>query len=259
MTKFYSLGTQAVTALAVYENYLLLGRKYNKLGIHSHASNTLSCPFDWNEIVVKKSCDLHPKLQIPNADSYLTSIVIKDNHLHTSDNYGNFYNCSLKEIEDECLLQENFNGTISGMDMNSINLYIAFESGKLLRCPLNSNLMASCKELYDDAYYWLGLTAVHVAYDALWLGTKNGQLLKCPLNNEFKESKLNCQEFAKMNWSWYTKPVVYNIQSKNGFLLAGWKGFTVNEMWRCDPDDAQKCGNIKFELPSRTRTFVIVD
>lgn len=78
-----------------------------------------------------------------------------------------------------------------------------------------------------------GINDVHVAYDAVWLGTENGRLLKCPIT--ITEDNLECYEFDQIEWFRFrippSIPVIYNIGSRNdGYLYASLSGSGRDDM-----------------------------
>lgn len=94
--------------------------------------------------------------------------------------------------------------------------FVSMRSGILYRCSavVEETADLHCKKVFKYTHRWSynGLSAVYVAFGAVWLGTESGRLLKCPLTE--KENELECDEFFEIEWKLFSYPIIYSITSK---------------------------------------------
>lgn len=106
-----------------------------------------------------------------------------------------------------------------------------------------------------------GLTDVHVAYNAVWIGTENGRLLRCPLESLSNNDYFACSEFDEIKWLMIppSMPTIHNIDTRNdGFSYASLKGRGRNDLWKCNPNMDKSC-RTEVKLPEETQSFIILN
>lgn len=267
-TSVHQFKTQAITAMARYktsDRFFVVKKKSSFLGLFRSDSYVYSCTLDFENSVTK--CDDEPYYEVGRINVDITSIATTGDGLFIGDTGGNLNYCDLNTIQG-CKTIRHFEDKtrITGIAYDSVNdsIYVSLHfRGPLYRCPGNPKEANSCDRVYtyNPNLETHGLTAVHVAYESVWLGTENGRLLRC----ENKGTRaVGCFEFYKIEWTALFEPAIYSIGTRgvDGYVYVGLRYVglfkSVNAMWRCHPIFNNSC-EFDFELPQETRSFLILD
>lgn len=267
-TTLHQFDTEAITSLARYKgkygNHTYFVAKENSWpGIFTGDSYSYNCSFGFNNTEMR--CNEKPFYKVKGWNIHISSLLVVNDGLFIGQTIGDLYYCQL-DSSIECNQKLSLLRII-GISYDSISnhIYVATWFGELTRCKLDSsdgNIVTDCKRVYKcKAPTTAGLTAVHVAYNAVWLGTEKGVLLKCPLT-EIKDV-LECLEFDVIEWHKLkippSEPTIYSFGSRNDeFLYAALSGSGRNDVWACDPDAPKSC-QTNFTLPLATKSFLIVN
>lgn len=154
---------------------------------------------------------------------------------------------------------------ISGVDYDSNNreLYVGLAYGEVYRCGLEpsdpSKFVKPCKKIHKPKLPWiLRFVFIHVAYDALWVGSSDCSLYKCPLNKD----NLDCKSFANLGWLWkHCSTVDYIGSRSDGYIYAAASNEYPlgNRMYKCNPNSIVESCRFEFDLPIKTQSFLILD
>lgn len=243
----------SVTALARHENRLLVATEDKKTGMYNNPSIIHECPLNFGQF--KSSCDGEPKVNDKRHYSYVTSMAVVGDGMYTSYSDGAVFYIFFTENQPPVQnMMPSVKVTGLAYDPNRDDIYVSMSSGELIRFGRTYREKKRMNVVYKhDRILYQGLTTIHVAYDAAWVGTENGHLLKCPLNEQKK--KLDCQLFVNLEWSVFSQPTFFNIASRNEYIYAAMRGHDVCQMWQCKPDDPKSCET--FDLPETTRAFLL--
>lgn len=154
----------------------------------------------------------------------VTSMAVVGDGLFVGHDNGVVSYCEVNSTDGCKGLKKFGENQINGIAYDMYNDHIYLSHGvQLYRCPSDSNKFNLCEVVFDHDYEESdrqGLLAVHVAYEAVWVGTKDGFLLKCSLvdtNGDF-----DCDQYYSVG-----SMVVYDIGSiDDGFVYASFVSVT---------------------------------
>lgn len=175
-----------------------------------------------------------------DSGTHVTSILILGDNLLIGRADGGFYRCSTA-VSNECHQIKAFEHRVNGLSYDSYSkkIFVALGNCKLFRCVSVPEKMDMCsRETYDYDTWITGLTSVHYAYEAIWIGVGWGELRRCPWTFD-NYPRVECELFGDLGWNVWSisQPTFYKIRSRgDGYVYASYSGYGVDEMWRCDPN-----------------------
>lgn len=254
--------SNGITSLIKFKNYLFISTGSTDTQIESN--NVYRCSFDWKKLkFVKTNCDTQfDEVKAPNE--YILRMVKAKTQIFLGRSDGVLWRC-FAELSDKCELFYKASGKITGLDYDYYHntIYASLWEGYLLRCPVSlPGEVVSCKvlhEMKDDK-----LTAVHVAYDVVWLGTGKGHLFACSSENIEKEIVLDDdfhwiyddEEFSCFPFDKSAEPTsIVNIASRRKYLYIS---LANNNVLQCDFKGITSC-EIVFKTQNGTESFITVN
>lgn len=261
VTQIFKVRPQAITALARYEDYLLIAKDCTSPGVFNRDSEIYRCILDWTKLENEnENCAAEPFARARSYDKYITSLVVVGNDTFFGRTDGLLHRCATNDVRNEIchFFYDVGQLKITGLAYDSSNekLYISTESGRLIRCGLDEGgtYNPSCSMVFEyDEILFIHLydfTAVYVAYDAVWIGVENGRILKCPLTKA--NNKFACSRFQQLD------ATIHEFGFRNDGYLYGHarNADDINALFRCDPETPGSCQN-KVKLPEKTSTILI--
>lgn len=172
---------------------IYVAKENTGFGIFYNDSFVYQCLYSVGYDIV--GCDYNPIYRVTGTNRHVTSLAVVDGSLLIGQSNGELYRSSPTKNNERALITKLDDG-ITGLayDGSDRSLYVASASGKLFRCR---GKKFSCYGVYEhESFLFGGLTALHVAFEAVWIGTKSGRLLRCPLSRA--KHDLRCGEFQEL-------------------------------------------------------------